>query len=284
MKTDYEVILNREQVEGKELKFSAGNCAADIRDLNQPRNLSWVLENITDSLIKAGYLGDGVSSKFDDRKIRFDGVIINKDSIEIEVGVTSFQAYQTDLNKRTPEQNMQLKNLGMILLKDRYAFFARPMGVTVLPITAEGSIFLGDRLNVEYTGQLHGGAAGYINYRSPESIDTRIDLFKELEEELGIKEESLGAFEVVGISYHTNTGETDISYLVKTDVEDDYFESGKWKERVDEREHREFIKLANTADIRLLLDTGNVRTSDKTYEILYSTRQALESVREEDLN
>lgn len=279
---DFKIEAKREDLAGKILILRKGQCAANYQDPEQPRDYDWGMGNLIAPLIKSGYISDSTSSKHDDRKLRYNHAEIKGASIEIPLGVTYWQAYKAD-QSRGPEENEFLRSQGMKLFGEEYAFFARPLGITVLPITSDGSIFLGERLNAEYPNFLHG-AGGFLDFRQPEMLKIYEDLIRELLEEFGIEEHSfIEAPRAVGISFHAHTGETDISFLVRTRIPDKYFTSGEWEKRVREPEHKNLIRLSSISEIQELLETGIVPDMNEKREIFYSTRCALENLRAEDI-
>lgn len=279
---DYGIELSRKDVEGKSLSFCKGLCAANLQFPKQPRDYDWFKVNIIDLLIKSGELGDGISSKFDDRKLRYNPAKVRNNIITIPLGISHFYAGKADISRKR-EYNELLQKMGEEYFDDKWAFFARPLGITILPITKDGSVFIGERISTEHGGELCA-VAGYINFRNPEIINPQEDNKRELREEFGIKENLLLEIpRIVGISYHPNTGETDISFIVKTNVENAYFLSGEWMKHVGEREHKPLIHLSTLFEIQELLEKGKAPKSDKKFQIMYSTRHALESICAEDI-
>ncbi|MEK6900489.1 MAG: NUDIX hydrolase [Nanoarchaeota archaeon] len=263
-----------------------GLCAANVDNSSQPREREWYLKNIINPMIKRGELGDGVKTKFDDRKLRYGGSTVLDltsqgmgASLFVRFGITHYKAFLADI-KRSDEENLKLQERGSEELGDRWAFFARAPGVAVLPITEDGSIFIGERTNSEYGGFLNA-VAGHLKYRDPiNRINVQKDAYRELKEEFGIDREEVErfGFNFVGLYSHPIKGDLDFTFLAKVNKPDRYFTSGEWMKKVSEREHKPLVRLANLAEIGELLDTGKVPGSDRTLQVMYSTRGALQSI------
>lgn len=265
-----------------------GLCAANSENPFQPRDFQWNLDNVINPMVERGEIDDGSNSPFDDRKLRYEGSNIVPgypaymgDDLFVSFGITHYKAFLADQN-RSDEDNLKLQERGQKLFGDRYAFFSRAPGIAVLPITKEGSVFVGERTNEEQGGFLNA-VAGHLKYRNPEEVDIQEDLLRELEEEFGLTKSSLVEGPTfVGVYSHPIKGDLDFTYIVQTDVPNDYFSSGTWMEKVSEREHKPLIQLASMVDVQRLLQDGKV-PDGREFPLMYSTRGALGSLREEDL-
>ncbi|MBS3149232.1 hypothetical protein J4455_00865 [Candidatus Woesearchaeota archaeon] len=279
--SDYAYDLTKQEAEGKTLRITKGLSAGNIQYPGQPRDFDWTVEHIIGPLVRSGKIGDGVPPyKWDDRKLRYNGVKVTDTEIEIPVGATHFHAGRADM-QRDPKLNEYLQEIGLSVFNERYALFARPLGVCVLPITLDGSVFIGERTGQDHPDLLNG-VAGYVTFRDPNSLNVQEDLERELQEEFGIaKDELLQSPRLVGTAYHPNNGEMDISFLVRVNKPDTYFSSGDWKSHVSEREHKNLAQLTNLAQVEELLRDGLVQGHKR--EIMYSTRLALESLAASDL-
>lgn len=287
--------LNRENVQNLKLRFVKGSSAATqdrLRDkvpftLWPQMSFDQYNAKVITVKIKRGEISDGSNSPFDDRKLRYDRSVIIFDSevvgkeLVTSLGITDYQDFLAD-QRASEETNLEIQKDGEREFGDRYVFFSRCPGIAVLPLTKEKSAFVGERTNEEAEGYLNA-VAGHLQFRNPEKVDLQKDLLRELSEEFGIQKESLLAEPTfVGIYSHPIKGDLDFTFIVQTDIPDEYFVSGKWKDNVSEGEHKPLIQLSSMADIQKLLDDGKVPDGRKL-PLMYSTRGALESLTEEDL-
>ena len=280
---DYVVELTREQVEGKLLVFRKGLAAANLQDPQQSHDYDWTLENVIEPLMRAGHLGDGVKTRFDDRKLRYDRVEVDEENglVAVSLGVTHYNAYDAD-RVRGPKLNADMQDYGEQLFGDRYAFFARPLGIAVVPITLEGAVVVGRRTNIEY-GDYIAGTGKNAMFVNPEEFNL-LEEQKRALTEFGIREDELrGALVVTGIAYHPNTGETDICAIARVNLSDEFFLSGEWLKRIENSEHESpLVVLRGMSPIEAAL-SGNLSGSEIKHNVLYQTRQPLESIRQEDI-
>ena len=272
------------------ITFSEGLCAADVTNPSAPRDRASYLRDVIGPMVERGEIDDGSTTDYDDRKLRFSGATLWQPTsvspqilLNVRLGVTHYKAFLEDQN-RSDSENVSLQLKGLNKFESRYAFFSRAPGIAVLPITKEGDIFIGERTNDEAKGLLNA-VAGHLKYREdPTKVKLREDLDQEMEEEFGIKASSVvGEPIFAGLYSHPIKGDLDFTFIVRTDVPSEYFSSGEWKKHVSAREHKELIKLASMDEIRMLLDEGLVPGSEKIYELMYSTRGALESLLPSDL-
>lgn len=280
--SDYQPILGREAVAGKELFFFRGMCQANFQDWKQPREYDWNERFVIRPLIESGHINDGSNGPFDDRKLRYDRIDINEDKVLMYLGITHFSAYKMDL-ERNEAQIEILKETGEKLFNDRYAFFSRPLALTILPITKEGTTFIGERGNSELGGKWNA-VAGYFRFKPPEDVDPQEDIFRELEEEFGLSiNDVVGNPKLVGISCSTTTGEAEPSYIVQTNAPEEYFTSGRWMQRVKVREHKRLARIATLAERDQLLKEGHLPGIEPKVELMHATEHVLRSLKEENL-
>ena len=287
------VELNRDTSSNTNLLPFKGLCAADPNgnaDFLKLRHREWYLEKVIKPMIERGELDDGKKTPFDDRKLRYDGSSLYKnadlesvkDELLVSFGITHYQAFLADLN-RSDEENLQLQERGRKELGERWAYFARAPGVAVLPINQDGTIFIGERTNKERNGCLNA-VAGHLTYKDKvQEIDIPGETIRELEEELGIQPAEVSNLRFVGLYSHPIKGDLDFTFLADVAKPEQYFASGEWKKSVKEREHKDLVRLATMAEIQELLETGRVPGSDRTLEVIYSTRGALMSVYPEEI-
>lgn len=282
--TSYGIELNRDHVENATVMFWSGKCAADKEDWRQPRGLDHYIQNVLTPMIASGEIDDGTRTPYDDRKMRFDKAEFSRFGIlNISLGATHFKAAKEDM-ERNNVGNIKLQKEGYRLFGDHYAFFARPVGVAVLPINSDGTVFVGERTNKEYSGFLNA-AAGYVNFQKDvQNLDLKTEALRELQEEFGISSGEVNNLDFAGIYSHPIKGDLDFTFIAKVKKPEQYFSSGKWMEYVKEREHKLLVRLSSMAEVGELLETGKIPDSDRTLKVMYSTRGALAGLRKGELH
>lgn len=281
------IELGRDAVSGLEIVSVAGNCAADISNRSNPRTREWYIENVLKPGIEAGTIGDGIKTRFDDRKPRFDYASINPEGGGLVVGwgITHYGAMKADMALGL-QSAAERKQRGIRDFADKWVYFQRAPGASVLPISTDGSTFVGQRVNVEdYEGFLCS-AAGWCEYNGdPASMNPTEDALRELREELGVPPEKIRKLELIGLFENPKTGELDFTFLARTDLPDEYFTSGAWKAEREDEEHEGFIRIPTYEDVQKVLagETLEGYEGEPIQGILYSTEGALRSLRPEDL-
>jgi|SRR3989344_3701323 len=276
------IALERINVEDLSLASEKGLCMADAGDPTRPRDVEWYDQNVLVPGMGAGKIGDGVKTKFDDRKMRLHSTSIRNGNLVMAFGLSYFGEFKTTMG-RTDEENLALQERGERELGERYAFLPRNPGVAAIVITSEGSIFLGERISPDDSGKLNA-VAGHLQFRQdPSKVDLTEDVYRELKEEFGIDKEAVCSLELVGGYNHAARGDMDFAFLAKSDVPNDYFSSGAWKARVNEREHKGLVQLSNFGDVQRLLSTGMAGSRAKPYDLMYSTRGALQGIRPSEM-
>lgn len=320
MEKDYQYDLTAEQIKGRDVVFTTGSGQANIHDPNQPRGFDAVLTKLFPSLKTAGMMYYSEGSKFDDRKYRLNQPYLNlvisgketnvpipmsegmrslidtvtgpdstEQKIVVPMGLTYFGASAADI-QRSDEVNQTLKTMGREMHDDSWAFFSRAIGAAFVPVTKDGSVFLGKRTNTNlYPGYLNA-AAGGVDYAGPPSLEHfQAQAVKELKEEYGQRLELIEAPRFVGIASHPLKGDADAVWVGRIDAPAEYFISGRWREERKDAEHvPELVQLATMFDINKLLQEGCVEQKDFTVVtkrflgIMYSTRLGLESLTGDD--
>ncbi|GEM_PF-3530724 len=320
MEKDYQYDLTLEQIGRREVVFTKGLGQVNIHDPNQPREFGAVLTQLFPALKYAGMMNYGEGSKWDDRKYRlnqpdlnfvFDGretkvllpmsegmnslidSVAGQSSVEqkivVPIGLTYFGASAVDIH-RSDEVNQTLKIMGREMHDDSWAFFSRAIGAAFVPVTKDGSIFLGKRTNTNlYLGYLNAAAGGVDYAGSPSLEHFQAQAVKELKEEYGQRLELIEAPRFVGIASHPLKGDADAVWVGRIDAPAEYFISGRWREERKDAEHvPELVQLATMFDINKLLQEGCVEQKDFTVVtkrflgIMYSTRLGLESLTGDD--
>jgi len=276
------IELVRENVERLKISSIEGLCAANLNNPLTSRDASWYKSHILDEMIKRKEISDGFNSPYDDRKMRLDYTSIKDGVLKIALGFSHYNAFRTDLDN-SYDKNEFLKKIGIEKFNDRWAFFSRAPGVLGLIISNEGSIFLGERLQKEYSGLLNS-VAGHIDYKEhPSLINLEENVLRETNEEVGISPEEILKIVFVGGYLNINCGDMDFAHLVFTNKPNKYFLSGEWAKKINEREHKSLFELSSYREVQDLLCNGRLPNNKKKYNVMYSTRGALQSLKKEEL-
>jgi len=269
------VDLTREAVENLTIICQPGLCIANS-ETQTPRKIKWYDENILPKV------NDGSDGGWDDRKMRLDYSSFQEGNLVLSFGHSHFGEFKESMN-RTYEANEELQRRGLAQWLDRYAFLPRNPGVAALVVTSQGSIFLGERTNEEDNGLLRT-VSGHLDFRQdPKEVRLEEDALREIEEEFGIEASSVQSLKFVGGYMNPNRGDMDFSYLAFTDVPNSYFSSDTWKERSSETEHKNLVQLNTYADVQQILSEGTIPGIEKTFNLMYSTRGALQSIKPREL-
>jgi 8-oxo-dGTP pyrophosphatase MutT (NUDIX family) len=285
--TEEGIPLVRTSVEGRKVEFAPGLSAADPRNPNRPRERESFLNYFLAPMIECGAIGDGVKSRWDDRKFRFSSASLQGEVLEIKLGITHYnecfdcRSINADERTRLFAKGRKMKN------PDPYAFFTRGCGIEVTPITADGSIFLGRRKTQEeasgYSGEL-AAVNGWVNYRGDlGAVNFEEDVLRELMEELGIREKDISRLSFAGVYSSPLESDTDFAYLAQTKLPDTFFSSGQYKGRRKDEEHGELVRVKSFRDMRQLLETGGVEGCEGRFNVLYSLRASLEQIKPDEM-
>ncbi len=285
-KTVEGISLTRQNVEDRVIKYSVGLSAADPDNPEQVREIKAYLEKVLAPLMASGEIGDGKTSKFDDRKFRFHSASILPGGLELQLGITHFREC-AGCREWDDEKRAKMLEEGQRRFSEPYAFFTRGCGVEVTPISAEGSIFVGER-EVADAGSGYGGELtavnGWVDYRERlEDVDFAEDALRELWEEYGIKENEVEKLIFLGVFSALNCADTDFVYIAQTKLPDMFFSAGEYKTRRKDKEHGELIKIANFADMQRLLETGELPGQKGKFDVLYSLEASLRQIRPDEM-
>lgn len=268
------------------MRFFEGMCAADkTNPENSPgmRTIGEYMNTVILPGIEQGKISDGIKSKWDDRKLRFDSATISRGVLEVRLGVSYFGAIKEDLN-RNPEENLQLQRIGKQRFNNRYAFFERGPGVTVIPITKDGSIFLAERKNVEGGIGLLNGAAGNMEYKARiEEVNPEHEAREEFHEEMGVSSQDIIALKFVGLYASPNTGEVDFTYLAPITLSDKELMSA-WDTAKDKVESGRRIHIPDYKALTKIINEGILKGTDKKWELMYATSGGLSTIRMDEMN
>lgn len=265
----------------------AGVTRIQVREGHGPQNLNdrpldtqfqAYLETAIDPQIRIGLLADGTKPKsYDDRKVRWSGAGVagfwsrSQDTLTLEVGPTSYPRCRQDLTRSSLE-SLKLMIRGLTTYQDPYAYFARGVGVAVVPLTADGNVYIGKRsTSSDYTGVLNF-VAGWATF-SPtvQDINFYQDAQRELGEEVNVTmtlNETNTRF--IGMSGNPITGEVDLVFVVQTEMCDRHFRAGQWEE------HSSLVRIRNKAEAEVLLEHGLLPGEQEPCALMFSSRLGLE--------
>ena len=262
----------------REIQVREGHGPKSLEDDGINTHFHAYLETVINPQIRSGVITDGTHlGDYDDRKLRWSGAGVagfwscNQDIFTLEVGPTSYPRYRLDL-ARSPLEVLKLMELGLETYQDPYAYFARGIGVAVVPLTTDGTVYIGERsAQVDCTGVLNF-VAGWASFDpNIEKINFYEDAQRELSEEVGIAmtlDESNTKF--IGISGNPVTGEVDLVFVVQTAISDRYFQSGKWEE------HARLVRISNKSEAETLLEQGLLPGEPEPRSLMFSSRLGLE--------
>lgn len=266
----------------------AGVSRIQVREGHGPQNLNdestldtqfhAYLEAAINPQIRSGLLADGTKpGSYDDRKLRWSGNGVagfwsrSQDTFTLEVGPTTYPRCRLDLT-RSPLSALKLMMRGLTNYHDPYAYFARGIGVAVVPLTTDGNVYIGKRLNSsDYTGVLNF-VAGWATF-SPtvQDINFYQDAQGELWEEVNVAmtlNDTNTRF--VGMSGNPITGEVDLVFVVQTEMRDRHFRSKQWGE------HSCLVPIRSKAEALALLEHGLLPGEQEPCSLMFSSRLGLE--------
>lgn len=255
----------------------AGQGAHDPVHQDHPLDFHTHLEHVINPLIEKGRLQDGLRhGEYDDRKVRWSHVGENKlveaDTLRLAVGPTSYPQCQNDINRDRADA-LRLMHNGLRKYRDPYAYFARGMGVVVIPLTVEGHTFIGKRSSTnEYSG-LFSFVSGWATFSSNlDDIDFYQDAVNELVEEARLLE-PIGSdrLRFAGLTGQPLTGETDLVFIAQTELNDSHFVDGfGWPE------HHTWRAVRCSDDAKNLLNSQTSKELDGAHTAMFSTLFGLE--------
>lgn len=265
----------------------AGVTRIQVREGHGPQNLNdepldtqfhAYLEAVINPQIRIGLLTDGTKpGSYDDRKVRWSGAGVagfwsrSQDTFTLEVGPTSYSHCRLDLTRSWLEA-LKLMMRGLTTYRDPYAYFARGIGVAVVPLTTDGNVYIGKRLNSsDHTGVLNF-VAGWATF-SPtvQDINFYQDAQRELWEEVNVAmtlNDTNTRF--IGMSGNPITGEVDLVFVVQTEMPDRHFQSGQWEE------HSCLVRIRSKAEVEALLEHGLLPGEQESCALMFSSRLGLE--------
>lgn len=276
---DFICLLHPDEVHGVEsIKVKAGHGPQQMVGEALDTQFRPYYNSVIAPQICSGEMTDGTQpGTYDDRKVRWSGAGVTGfwnrqgNQLTLEVGPTSYPRCCLDMH-RHPVDALQLMLRGLQTHQDPYAYFARGLGVVVVPITTNGTVYIGQRSNTSTYHNRLNFVAGWVTFSTVlEQIDFYQDAQRELQEEARIQM-SLHPqnTQFIGISGNPFTGEADLVFLVQTEVSDQHFQSKNWEE------HSRWVGLHDQQEVKALLDQGKLPMDDATHSVIFSSRFALE--------
>ncbi len=231
------------------------------------------LKQVINPQILNGIITDGSNQNdYDDRKIRWSGGEIadywkrEEESLILEVGPTTYPRYHQDCS-RSKLEALKLMLKGLQVYQDPFVYFARALAVTVIPITVQGTVYIGERAgNIDRPGLLNF-VAGLATFNEQiEQINFYQDAQRELKEEARIDLQLDDSnTRLIGMAGDPFTSETDLVFVVNTGIDENHFESNDWEE------HLSFVRLSNKTEAENLLYEGILPGQKDKKEIVYAS-------------
>ncbi|WP_354635171.1 hypothetical protein [Planktothricoides raciborskii] len=236
------------------------------------------IQQVIQPQIERGEITDGRNpGDYDDRKLRWSGAgvtghwFLENQVLFLETGPTTYPRYAQDLHRsKTDALKLMLK--GLENYQDPYAYFAKAIAVTVVPISQEGYVYIGERSgNVDNPGLLNF-VAGLATFREDlAKVNFYADAQQELAEEVGIHSTlNPENTKLIGIAGNPFTSETDLVFVTQTEQPDSYFKT------VALSEHLRLVPLHNQDEVNQLLDHGLLPKESQKKAVAYGSRMALE--------
>lgn len=272
-------LIHPDEVTGvREIQVREGHGPQNLDDDAIDTHFHAYLEAAINPQIRAGTIADGTRpGDHDDRKLRWSGAGVagfwsrSQEILTLEVGPTSYPRYRSDL-ARSPLEMLKLMARGLENYRDPYAYFARGIGVAVVPLTTDGTVYIGERsAQVDCTGVLNF-VAGWATF-SPNvgEINFYADAQRELWEEVGVAMTLDGSnTRLIGMSGNPMTGEADLVFVVQTEMPDRHFQTGQWEE------HSRLVRIGNKSEGENLLEQGILPGEKEPRSLMFSSRFGLE--------
>lgn len=235
-------------------------------------------QQVIEPSMRAGAIGNGaIPGIHDDRKLRCSGYEITGEPgiLSLALGPTDYSRYRQDL-ERDQAEALRWMLLGFRSSGDPYHYFACALGVAVIPISADGSVYIGERsVNVDRPGLLNfvGGLVTWS--RRVAHIKLEDDIRNELAEEVGIVvEPDATNTRFIGIARQPFTGEADLVFVVQTTATEAQIEGAQLSE------HQRLTPIRSRSEAARLLDYGTLPGDGTPKQLLYSSRLGLEYLRD----
>ena len=275
---DYISLLDHQEVgEVRAIYASYGKAPQNLQGEAISTHFDDYLQQVINPQIERGEITDGSKTgDYDDRKLRWSGAgvrgnwLIKNQVLTLEIGPTTYPRYSQDLH-RSKIDALKLMLKGLENYQDPYAYFAKAIAVTVVPISLEGYVYIGERsVNVDNPGLLNFVAGLATFQENLEKVNFYLDAQQELAEEIGINL-NLNAenTKFIGIAGNPFTSETDLVFITQTQQPDSYFKTAALTE------HLRLVPLCNQREVNKLLNDGLLPKESQKKAIAYGSRMAL---------
>jgi 8-oxo-dGTP pyrophosphatase MutT (NUDIX family) len=276
---DYIALLNTEEIgEIEAIRADYGTAGQDLGGKAIATNFHDYLNQVINPLIVRGEITDGSQpGDYDDRKARWSGAGVTGNwhmqnrILFLEIGPTIYPYYALDL-RRDKTESLQLMLKGLVDYCDPYAYFSKAIGITVVPISQEGSVYIGERsAQIDNPGLLNFVAGLATFHEELEKMNFYMDIQQELKEEIGIDlAVNVENTRFIGIAGNPWSSENDLVFVIVTPYPDSHFKTFPLIE------HTRFVPLRNKNEVKRLLDRGLLPNDDQPRAIAYGSKMALE--------
>ncbi|MFM7439180.1 MAG: hypothetical protein ACKO2V_11350, partial [Snowella sp.] len=149
---DYIALLEHQEVgQIKAIYASYGQAPQNLQGEPISTLFQDYLRQVINSQIERGEITDGRNlGDYDDRKLRWSGAGVTgnwfyeNQVLTLEIGPTTYPRYAQDLY-RSKIDALKLMLRGLQNYQDPYAYFAKAIAVTIVPISVEGYVYIGER-------------------------------------------------------------------------------------------------------------------------------------------
>lgn len=276
---DYIALVDHQEIGKIEaIRADYGTAPQHLDGKAIATNFHDYLNQVIKPRIAKGEITDGSRpGDYDDRKARWSGAGITgnwrgeNQVLCLEIGPTVYPDYLLDL-RRDKTTALRLMLRGLVNYSDPYAYFSKAIGITVVPISQQGSVYIGERLpGVDNPGLLNFVAGLATFHERLENINFYVDIQQELKEEIGIDLEiNAKNTQFIGIAGNPWSSENDLVFLTVTPYPDQHFETFSLIE------HTRLVPLRTQNEVKRLLDFGLLPHDDQHQAIAYGSRMALE--------
>jgi hypothetical protein len=234
----YRVHVTREETAGRNISFRKGYSQMFPGVKERPdfdvglKDLEYLATKVKE-YETISRLPNGVD--VDNRKYKMSRPEITGNSIIIPLGVTHWQDYSNDINGAENNQLVKIRKLirlGEANFDDPLAYFASPLGIEVLPITADGyAVFIPRNPGKQqfFIDEVNA-AATFMKYRPdkrPENLTLDDDIARVFRDKLGIQPSDFhGASQLIGIASDILTGGTAVMFLQRLGLRSEHLDLG----------------------------------------------------------
>ena len=207
-------------------------------DVHGRRDFEYISSELFPRFKADGLMMYGEGTRFDDRKYRLNFPIVSytQKQITVPLGLTVY-ARTTAAICRADAANLDLMQKGVMNYNDEWAYFARTLGVAFVPVTLDGTVFLGQRVSKLYSGYLNCAAGNSEFHGTPLFSRFFNQAVVELREEFGSCLSVVGGARFAGIASNVPAGDGDCVWIGRVPVRDSYFLQGEWLSLRSDAEH-----------------------------------------------